>query len=114
MSTNAGAERLQAIQTELTDLLQTRIGDLLGVVQATEEVTRQIVETEQEIKRQSAVRERLEAELPSLQTQQKGLSGETRELQSRVDGLKHKVDHLQALREELMNNLSHLKGELDD
>lgn len=114
MTKTAGAERLQAIQNELTDLLESRLGDLLGVIQATEEVTRQIVETEQEIQRQSSLRERLEAELPSLQTQKKGLSGETKELQNRVDGLKHKVDHLQALREELMNNLSHLKGELDD
>ena len=112
--TNVSADRFQAIKSELNDLLEARLGDLLGVVQATEEVTRQLVETEHEIQRQTALKERLEAELPSLQTQRKGLSGETKELQSRVDGLKHKVDHLQALREELMSNLSHLKGELDD
>ncbi len=111
---NASADRLGRIQGELTELLETRLGELLGVVQATEEVTRQIVETEHEIKRQESLKAKLEAELPSLQDQRKGLSGETKDLQTRVDGLKHKVDHLQALREELMNNLSHLKGELDD
>ena len=112
--TKTSEDRLKAIQGELHELLETRLGDLLGVVQATEEVTRQLVETEQEIKRQNSLKERLEAQLPSLQTQSKGLTGETKELRTRVDGLKHKVDHLQALREELMNNLSHLKGELDD
>lgn len=110
----ASAERFTAIQSELSTLLEARIGDLLGVIQASEEVTRQIVETEHEIQRQESLRERLEAELPSLQTQRKGLTGETKELQTRVDGLRHKVDHLQSLREELMNNLSHLKGELDE
>ncbi|HHO54194.1 MAG TPA: hypothetical protein ENK18_25825 [Deltaproteobacteria bacterium] len=110
----ASNERLQAIQKELNDMLEVRMGDLLGVVQATEEVTRQLVATEQEIQRQTALKERLETELPSLQTQRKGLQGETQDLQSRIDGLKSKVDHLQALREELMSNLSDLKGELDD
>ena len=110
----SSAERFQNIHGELTNLLEARMGELLGVIQATEEVTRQLVETEHEIQRQSSLKARLEAELPSLQTQTKGLSGETKELQVRVDGLKHKVDHLQALREELMSNLSHLKGELDD
>lgn len=110
----SSAERFQAIQSELNTMLETRLGDLLGVIQASEEVTRQIVETEHEIQRQESLRVRLEAELPSLQTQNKGLNGETRELQVRVDGLRHKVDHLQTLRDQLMDNLSHLKGELDD
>ena len=80
--TQATQARLDEIRAELTSLLEVKLGELLGVVNATEEITRQLVETETEIKRQLALKERLEAQLPSLQTQRKGLTGETKELQS--------------------------------
>jgi chromosome segregation ATPase len=112
--TMASSERLQAIKQELDDLLEARIGDLLGVVQATQEVTRQIIATEEEIRRQKMLQERLEAELVPLSEEHGGLEAETRELQSRVDGLKGKVGHLRSLHDELLSNLSNLKGELDE
>ena len=112
--TTASNERLQAIKQELDDLLEARIGDLLGVVQATQEVTRQIITTEEEIRRHTMLQERLEAELAPLTQEHGGLEAQTRELQTKVDGMKSKVGHLRSLHDELLNNLSNLKGELDE
>jgi chromosome segregation ATPase len=110
----AQGDRLQAIKDELTDLLEVRIGDLMGAVRATQEVTRRIVYAEEEIRRQTQQREQLERELGPLQSHADGLEGETRDLQARVERARANVDRLRSLREELMNNLSNLKGELDE
>ena len=112
--TMASNERLQAIKQELNDLLEARIGDLLGVVQATQEVTRQIIATEEEIRRHKMLQERLEAELQPLSKEHGGLEEETQKLQAKVDGMKNKVGHLRSLHDELLSNLSNLKGELDE
>ena len=110
----AQGDRLQAIKDELTDLLEVRIGDLMGAVRATQEMTRRIVATEEEMRRQTMLREQLERELGPLQSNADGLEGETRDLQARVERARSNVDRLRSLREELMNNLSNLKGELDE
>jgi len=110
----AQGDRLQAIKDELTDLLEVRIGDLLGAVRATQDVTRRIVAAEEEIRRQTAQRDQLERELGPLQSNADGLEGETRDLRARVDRARENVERLRSLREELMNNLSTLKGELDE
>ena len=112
--TMASSERLQAIKQELNDLLEARIGDLLGVVQAAQEVTRQIITTEEEIRRHKTLQERLEAQLEPLSREQGGLESGTRELQAKIDGMKGKVNHLRTLHDELLSNLSNLKGELDE
>ena len=110
----AQGDRLQAIKDELTDLLEARIGDLMGAVRATQEVTRRIVATEEDIRRQSTLRDQLERELGPLQSSAEGLDGETRDLRTRVERARENVERLRSLREELMNNLSSLKGELDE
>jgi archaellum component FlaC len=110
----AQGDRLQAIKDELTDLLEARIGDLMGAVRATQEVTRRIVATEEEIRRQTVQRDQLERELGPLQSSADGLEGETRDLRTRVERARENVERLRSLREELMNNLSSLKGELDE
>jgi chromosome segregation ATPase len=107
-------DRLQTIQEEFNSVLETRIGDLMGAVRATQEVTRQLITAEQEIRRQDALRERLEAELEPLKSKGDELEAENRELQGRVDKLRDNVDRMRSLRDELMSNLSNLKGELDD
>ncbi|MEQ1570982.1 MAG: hypothetical protein ABMA64_35460 [Myxococcota bacterium] len=107
-------DRLQTIKQELNDLLEQRIGNLLGVVRATQTVTRQLVSTEEEIRRQTYIKERLEAELAPLKGRADGLAGENRDLQSRVDRLRENVERMKSLRDELMSNLSNLKGEIGD
>ena len=111
---SAHGDRFQALKDELTDLLEARIGDLMGVVAATREVTRQIIATEEEIRRQSMQHEQLERELGPLKNSSDGLEAENRDLQSRVDKMKANVDRMRSLREELMSNLSNLKGEFDE
>jgi len=112
--TTASGERLQAIKQELNELLEARIGDLMGAVQATQEVTRQLISTEEEIRRQTQLRGRLQAQLKPLSKRHNGLESETDELQARLDGVQGKVDHLASLRDELLGNLSNLKGEIDE
>ena len=107
-------DRLASIQSDLNSLLETRIGNLLGVVRAAQEVTRQIVATEEEIRRQTAIKDALEAELSPLRTRAAGLEGENSELRARVDGMKNNVDRMKSLRDQLMNNLANLKGGLED
>ncbi|MEQ1505156.1 MAG: hypothetical protein ABMB14_23175 [Myxococcota bacterium] len=110
----AHGDRLAAIKQELNDLLESRIGDLLGAVRATQELTRRLVSTEEEIRRQSFLKERLEAELGPLKTRADGLGVENRDLQARVDRLRENVGRMKSLRDELMSNLSNLKGEIGD
>lgn len=112
MSTNS--ERLATIQADLNTLLEQRIGDLLGVVRAAQEVTRQIVAAEEEIRRQTLIKDQLEGDLGPMKSQAAGLTAENRELKLRVDALKANVDRMRTLRDELMDNLSNLKGELGD
>lgn len=98
MSTNS--ERLATIQADLNNLLEQRIGDLLGVVRAAQELTRQIIATEEEIRRQERIRERLQAELGPLKAD--------------AEGRRTEVDDLKKLLHERMGNLSGLKGEIGD
>ena len=112
MSTNP--ERLATIQSDLNTLLEQRIGNLLGVVRAAQEVTRQIIAAEEEIRRQTLIKDQLEADLGPLKSQADGLGTENRELRHRVDSMKNNVDRMKSLRDELMSNLSNLKGELED
>ena len=112
MSTNS--ERLATIQSDLNTLLEQRIGNLLGVVRAAQEVTRQIIAAEEEIRRQTLVKDQLESDLGPLRSQADDLTVENRELRHRVDALKGNVDRMKTLRDELMSNLSNLKGELED
>jgi septal ring factor EnvC (AmiA/AmiB activator) len=110
----AQGDRFQALKDELTDLLEARIGDLMGVVAATRELTRQIISTEEEIRRQTMQQAQLERELAPLKSNADGLEAENRDLQGRVDRMKANVDRMRSLREELMSNLSNLKGEFDE
>jgi septal ring factor EnvC (AmiA/AmiB activator) len=111
---SAHGDRFEALKDELTDLLEARIGDLMGVVAATREITRQIIATEEEIRRQSMQHDTLERELGPLKNSSDGLEAENRDLQARVDRMKANVDRMRSLREELMSNLSNLKGEFDE
>jgi archaellum component FlaC len=111
---SAQTDRLNAIKQELNDILESRIGDLLGSVRATQQVTRQLVATEDEIRRQTYLKDRLEAEIGPLKRTADGLGVENRDLQARVDRLRENVERMKSLREELMSNLSTLKGEIGD
>lgn len=110
----AQTDRLSAIKNEFDKLLEARVGDLLGVVRATQEVTRRLVATEEEIRRQTYLKDRLESELGPLKSRADGLTAENRDLQARVDRLRENVERMKSLRDELMSNLSSLKGEIDD
>jgi len=110
----ANPDRLTAIKQELNDLLEARVGNLLGAVRATQQITRQLVSTEEEIRRQTYIKERLEAELAPLKGRADTLAGENRDLQARVDRLRENVERMKSLRDELMSNLSNLKGEIGD
>jgi chromosome segregation ATPase len=111
---SAQTDRLSAIKNELNNLLEAQIGDLLGAVRATQEITRRLVSTEEEIRRQTLLKEGLEAQLGPLKSRADGLTAENRDLQARVDRLRENVERMKSLRDELMSNLSNLKGEIGD
>jgi chromosome segregation ATPase len=62
-------DRLEAISTELADILEHRIQELMDIMRVTEATTRQIVSTELEIARGRATREALGAELSTLEAE---------------------------------------------
>jgi hypothetical protein len=109
MSSN---DRLNALKKELNELLEVRIGSLLGVVRATQQVTRDLIATEDEIRRQTFVRESLQAELgpgpgPDATPHQ-------RDLQSRLERVQENVERMKSLRDELLNNLATLKASVSE
>lgn len=106
----SSTDRLTAIKKELNDLLEAKIGNLLGVVRATQQVTRQLIETEEEIRRQAFQQQGLEAELGPARG--RADSAENRDLQARLDRLQQNVERMKSVREGLMNNLATLKAEL--
>lgn len=111
---NAQADRLAAIKKELDDILEARIGDLLGAMKATQEVTRRLIATEEDIRRQTYLKGRLDAELGPLKTRSDGLTSETRELQARVDRLRENLERQKAVRAELISKLDIAKSGLAD
>lgn len=111
---NAQADRLTAIKKELEDLLEARIGDLLGAMRATQEVTRRLITTEEEIRRQTYLKGRLEADLGPLKTRSDSLTSETKELQARVDRLRENLERQKAVRAELISKLDIAKSGLAD
>lgn len=131
MST-APSERLDAVQRELErslerrldDLfqavhtqrqvatnpeLEARLGDLLGFVRAAEEVSRQLLVTEEELRRQTQLLGRLEAQLPDLQRRP---PGDAKAFMARLEACRSRVGDLNALRDELIENLTKLQGQL--
>ncbi len=107
-------DRLEAIKQDFNTLLESRVGDLMGAVRATQEVTRQLIAAEEEIRRQTLLREHLDAELARLVKTGSGLDAETSELKAKIAKLHESVDRRRSLRDELMSNLANLKGELGD
>ncbi len=129
---SAPSERLDAVQRELQrslerrvdDLfqavqaqrqvatnpeLEARLGDLLGFVRAAEEVSRQLLLVEEELRRQSALQNHLELQLPQLQSKP---PGEAKAFMARLETCRGRVAELFALREELIGNLNQLQGQL--
>lgn len=111
MSSN---DRLNAIKKVLNVLLEGKIGNLLGVVRATQQVTRELIAAEEEIRRQSFVRDQLAAELGPTRGRGDALSPETKDLQARLDRVQENLDRMKSLRDELLTNLGSLQGGLRD
>jgi len=89
--------------------LEARLGDLMGFAKAAEEVSRQLLVTEEELRRQSALQGRLEVQLPDLQRKP---PGEAKSFMARLETCRGRVADLTALREELLGNLNQLQGQI--
>ena len=81
------ADRLQSIQKEMAHILEARLGELSSAIRSSEQVTRQIITTEMEIKRHSQRERELQDELEMLQL--KGKKSE--ETLDDAKGLKSKL-----------------------
>jgi|JI10StandDraft_1071094.scaffolds.fasta_scaffold143915_2 chromosome segregation ATPase len=93
---------LQAIQDQLTAVLEERVTDLMTQIKSTQALSRQIARTEEEIERQRLLQERLEAELGPLRHESAQLQAQTQALQGEVDELLDSVSRMRNIREELL------------
>lgn len=107
-------DRMEEIKDELNSVLEARIGDLLGSIRATHEVAQRLASTEDEIRRNSALKARLEEELGPLTDASRELETENGDLQAKVDKLQENVEKMRQLKAQLMSNLSSLKSQLDE
>jgi chromosome segregation ATPase len=93
---------LQAIQEQLSGLLEERVTELMTQIKATQALSRQIARTEEELDRQRLLQERLEDDLGPLREEAASLRTETDTLQGEVDELLESVSRMRNLREELL------------
>jgi hypothetical protein len=112
---SADSDRFDSIKADLNRALEARIGHLLGVVRAAQSLTRQIAAAEDEIRRQTWIRDQLASELQPLEGDARKLSTANQELQRRLDATKTDVDRQRSVRDELLSRLSGAsKAGLDD
>ena len=76
------ADRLQVIQSELTQLLQERLATLDSALRDSETTTRRIVRAEVEIDRYTSSSERLRDELSTLKAQTTQMRAEQEDMES--------------------------------
>lgn len=98
----ANHSSMQAIQDQLTAILEDRVTELMTQVKSTQALSRQIARTEEEVERQRLLQERLEAELAPLREEEAALRAETQSLQAEVDALLDSVSRMRNIREELL------------
>jgi archaellum component FlaC len=99
----ADDSRLQTIQTELNAILEDRITQLMAHIKAAQGVSREIARTEDEIRRQQALKEQLGSELGPMRSEAESLKAETAQLQEEVDGLLASISKMRSIREELLS-----------
>lgn len=112
----ADGDRFDSIKADLNQALEARIGHLLGVVRAAQSLTRQILATEDEIRRQTWIKEQLEAELGPLEGDRGKLSAANQDLQRRLDATKADLGRQRSLHDELLSKLAgaHKAGSEDE
>lgn len=99
-------DRFDSIKADLNQALEARIGHLLGVVRAAQSLSRQIAATEDEIRRQTHIKEQLEAELGPLDGEKGKLSAANADLQRRLDATKTDLKRQRSLHDELLSRLA--------
>ena len=112
---SADSDRFESIKADLNDALEARIGHLLGVVRAAQSLTRQIIATEDEIRRQTWIKDQLESELAPLDGDARKLNAGNQDLQRRLEATKSDLAQQRSVRDELLSRLAKTnKGGLDD
>lgn len=91
-------ERLEAIQSELTGILEERLEQLRQSISETEELTQKIVTAELEIARSRQQREGLDDELARIEDDKAALRARADEVRARYDG---RINERDELRDEL-------------
>ena len=81
-------------------------------MRAAAEVTTQLASTEQDLRRQDAVRMQLEAELTTMNQKSKGQTKDSTEAEAKVAKARESVERLKKTREEMLSNLSGITSEL--
>lgn len=93
---------LQAVQDQLTAILEARVTELMTQIKATQALSRQIARTEEEVERQRLLQEKLEADLAPLRQEAAELKTQNESLQAEVDDLLESVSRMRNIREELL------------
>jgi predicted nucleic acid-binding Zn-ribbon protein len=112
----ADGDRFDSIKADLNQALEARIGHLLGLVRAAQSLTRQIIATEDEIRRQTRIKDQLESELAPLEGDRSKLSAANQDLQRRLDATKADLGRQRSLHDELLSKLAgaHKAGTEDE
>ena len=108
---SSDADRLNQLQAEFEAVLEARITTLLAHTKAAQEVTARIGATQAEIRRQEALKERLEKDLAPLTKTGKALEAAAAKLQKRIDGLKANVSKMRGQRTKLVEQARGLAKE---
>lgn len=108
---SSDTDRLNQLQAEFEAVLEKRITDLLAHTKAAQEVTARIGTTQAEIRRQEALKERLERDLAPLAKTGKALEADATKLQKKIDVLKANVAKMRGQRGKLLEQARGLAKE---
>jgi chromosome segregation ATPase len=114
------ADRLNALQGELTEIVADRLADLNRTLRETEQATRRIIAAEIEIGRHRAAREELERSLESIQgeldsdrTKAEEVRGQHASLTLERDKLRANLSRVEAESRDLEADVERTRGQVD-
>jgi hypothetical protein len=99
--------RLDAVQQEVNSILEERLGELLGRIEAVREVAIQIASAEHDIERHETLAEKVEADLVKATSTAQKL-----EVLQKVEGLRDAANRIRKQRDSLADDLAKVASAL--
>ena len=93
--------RVAAVQQEVNTVLEERLGDLLGRIEAVREVAIQIASAQHDIERHEALAEKVEADLVNAKS-----TAQKIEILQKVEGLREAANRVRKVQDALTDDLA--------